>query len=452
MIAKLVKGRGFRGALEYDLQAQKGVLLDTNMAGDNPRELAREFGEVRALRPNLTKAVCHASISLSPEEKLSDDQWRAVAREYLGGMGFGNSQYVVTKHLDTKHPHIHVLANRVTMRGEVVSDSKDYQRQETIMRRLEREYGLKEVEPSKEALRRAPTKGEIECAVRTGEPSAKMTMQALVDKALRNTPEYEEFRKRLEKAGVEVIPNVASTGRISGISYRQNEITMKGSDLGKGYSWAGLQKRGLTYEQDRCATTDDRGRNGAASERSSGIAGRDTRPQNTERGRIGAITRTLNERHAQNNLRRGSELGSTDPEQQIHQTTARGGSQNMELSHIKNRDTRGNDSELAISDGQRRAGDMWQHGGNGKTGKDHQQAPDMGTLGVPTGDGGAGVSALDRIRAMADAGLRYASPQPERDLRIGEESGGESPGSRAGREEVIERRVKGRKKEIDLER
>ncbi|GKG93903.1 hypothetical protein CE91St38_19110 [Desulfovibrionaceae bacterium] len=136
MIAKLVKGKGFRGALEYDLREQKGHILDTNMGGDNPRELAREFGTVRALRPNLTKAVCHVSISLPPDEKLTDDQWKDVAGKYLEGMGFKESQYVVTKHTDTEHPHIHILANRVSMAGEVVSDSRDYQRQEAIMRRL----------------------------------------------------------------------------------------------------------------------------------------------------------------------------------------------------------------------------------------------------------------------------------------------------------------------------
>lgn len=53
MIAKMIKGTGFRGTLEYDLRQEKGQLLDTNMAGDNPRTLARESGEVRALRPNL---------------------------------------------------------------------------------------------------------------------------------------------------------------------------------------------------------------------------------------------------------------------------------------------------------------------------------------------------------------------------------------------------------------
>lgn len=324
MIAKLVKGKGFRGALEYDLREQKGHILDTNMGGDNPRELAREFGAVRALRPNLTKAVCHVSISLPPDDKLTDDQWKDVAGKYLEGMGFKDSQYVVTKHTDTEHPHIHILANRVSMNGEVVNDSRDYQRQEAIMRRLEREYGLKEVTPSREAERRAPTKGEIECAVRTGKPSAKMALQNLVDKTLHNQPDYAEFTRRLEKSGVEALPNVASTGRISGISYRHNGIIMKGSDLGKGYSWAGLQKRGLTYEQDRSPSPDGRGRHTEAVERSCPTAGRDSCTESPERRGIGAITRTLVERHAQNNLRHGASLGSTEAKQQLHKEPTRG--------------------------------------------------------------------------------------------------------------------------------
>ena len=42
MIAKLIKGKGFRGALEYDLKQGKGVLLETNMAGQTPKELASQ--------------------------------------------------------------------------------------------------------------------------------------------------------------------------------------------------------------------------------------------------------------------------------------------------------------------------------------------------------------------------------------------------------------------------
>ena len=68
MIAKIKKGRSFRGILDYALHQEKGYLLATNMSGQNPKELAVEFGQIRRFRPNLGKAVCHVQIALSPEE------------------------------------------------------------------------------------------------------------------------------------------------------------------------------------------------------------------------------------------------------------------------------------------------------------------------------------------------------------------------------------------------
>lgn len=282
MIAKLIKGNGFRGALEYDLRQSKGYLLETNMAGDDPRTLAREFGQVRALRPNLTKAVCHVSIGLPPWETLTDEQWCKAARAYLKGMGYNDSQYVVSRHTDAEHQHIHILANRISMTGEVVSDSRDYQRQEAVMRHLEKELGLTVLKPSREAQRRAPTKGEIEHALRTGKASTKQRLQKLVDLAVQDTPSFEEFTARLEAASVEVIPNKASTGTISGISFRLEGVMMKGSDLGRGYTWANLQKRGVQYGQGRSGEEHGRGieREGHRSHQSidGHRAGREARP------------------------------------------------------------------------------------------------------------------------------------------------------------------------------
>ena len=278
MIAKMIKGKGFRGALEYDLRQEKGQLLDTNMAGNAPRILAREFGEVRALRPNLTRAVCHVSLSIAPGERLTDNQWRSVAQKYLAHMGFKDSQYVVTKHTDTEHPHIHILANRVTMSGEVVSDSHDYKRQEVLMRRLEREYGLSQVAPSKEAVRKALSKGEIEHVLRTGEASARTRLQELVDNAMKEKPTLRTFINRLAQDGVETKLNQASTSRISGISFSLDGVAMKGSDLGKAYTWNSLQKRGLHYEQVRYSEGHEPGLEQGAGERTA-----DSR-QGAERG------------------------------------------------------------------------------------------------------------------------------------------------------------------------
>ena len=252
MIAKLSKGRGFRGALEYDLNKEKGEILSTNMAGKTPRALAAEFGEIRKLRPNLGKAVVHVSLSAALGEKLTNEQWQAIGEKYVRGMGFKNSQYVITRHNDTEHQHIHIIANRVTMAGGVVSDGKDYARQEKLMREIEREYGLQRVEPSKEAMRKAPTKGEIEAAVRTGDPSTRQQLQQICEAAAKDCKSFTVYQERLEAVGVEVVPVVQLNGsKLSGLSYRLDGVTMKGSDLGRGYTAAGIQKQGISYEQDR---------------------------------------------------------------------------------------------------------------------------------------------------------------------------------------------------------
>lgn len=121
----------------------------------------------------------------------------------------------------------------------------------------------------------------------------------------------------------------------------------------------------------------------------------------------------------------------------------------MELLHSQNRGTGGKDSEHAITDSQRGAGDQSPHGGNGKTGKPYQQNAVMGALGATSGGGSDAVSALDRIRALADAGLRYSVPEPVQNLQNAGKRGGENSGSE--REEMMEIE-KARKREVDMER
>ena len=88
MIQSIHKGKGFRGVLNYVFgRAKSPELVGGNMYGEDPRALAQEFGEWRELRPGLTRAVFHSSLSLphgpSGREELSDAQWRDVAERYL---------------------------------------------------------------------------------------------------------------------------------------------------------------------------------------------------------------------------------------------------------------------------------------------------------------------------------------------------------------------------------
>ncbi len=288
MIAKAVKGRGFRGALAYDLNKEQGHVLDTNMGGTTARALAKEFGEVRKLRPKLGKAVLHVSLSAAPGEHLSDAQWKQIAKRYLLGMGLENNQYLVTRHLDTEHEHVHLLVNRIRYDGEVTSDSHDYRRHEVLMRAIERDYDLQRVRPSIEVERHAPTKGEIEEGLRTGVPSTRQRLQQLCDGAARECESFSRYAERLQAVGVELVPVTQLEGRkMSGLSYRLDGVMMKGSDLGKGYSPLGLSKRGVIYDKDR-----DYAAVGRCLERSTGRgldpADREPAPgEAVERGRTG---------------------------------------------------------------------------------------------------------------------------------------------------------------------
>jgi hypothetical protein len=288
MIAKAIKGKGFRGALEYDLSKEQGRLIDTNMEGSGPRELAKEFGEIRKLRPNLGKAVLHVSLSAAPGEHLTDAQWIEIGQRYLHGMGLDENQYLITRHNDTEHEHIHLLVNRVRFDGEVASDSHDYRRHEVLMRAIERDYALQAVRPSIDAVRHAATKGEIEEGLRTGVASTRQRLQQLCDGAVAASRSYSDYAERLEVAGVELVPvTQLDDAKLSGLSYRLDGVMMKGSDLGKGYSPAGLAKRGVKYEKDRDLAAIGRQRE-REEHRGPGGADRDAaRGEDRERGSTG---------------------------------------------------------------------------------------------------------------------------------------------------------------------
>jgi hypothetical protein len=252
MIAKAIKGKGFRGALEYDLKKEQGRIIDTNMDGRGPRELAAEFGEIRKLRPNLGKAVLHVSLAASPGEHLTDAQWVKIGQYYINGMGLNQNQYVMSRHTDTEHEHIHMVVNRIQFDGKVTSDSHDYRRQEFLMRALERDLGLRQIESSTKTERRAATKGEIEEGLRTGKPSTRQRLQQLCDAAAKDCDTFTRYAERLEAAGVKLVPVLQLDGtKMSGLSYRLDGVMMKGSDLGKRYSPAGLAKHGVSYVKER---------------------------------------------------------------------------------------------------------------------------------------------------------------------------------------------------------
>lgn len=252
MIGKQIKGKSFRGLLNYLHHKERAQRIGGNMAGHTPRVLASEFRVSRDLNPRLQKAVYHASLSLPKPEHLDNDRWCELAEDYLTGMGFTDSQYVIYRHSDRDHDHIHIVASRIRLTdGSTVSDSWDYRRSETLIRSLETQYDLTPVADSRSRGDRAPTTGEMRRQWRMGEAGVRGPLVSHIEQATQGAPTLPQFMHRLKDAGINARIGYTRTGKVKGISYERDGVAFSGSKLGKAYTFPGLQKhRGVTYSPE----------------------------------------------------------------------------------------------------------------------------------------------------------------------------------------------------------
>lgn len=270
MIAKITRGSSFRGAARYVLDERCGLdrdhqaeMIGGNMAGRTSAELTREFEAVRQQRPDIRKPVEHVALSFARDERpLSNDEMARLADEYLKRRGHDTDrvQYVVVRHRDKDHQHCHILLNRIrTDRTVVPQQDREYLRNKETCRALERDFGLRPVRNERPRFdERAPTRAEDRMARDRGLVSEKEELKALIRDAAKHEPTMSEFVRRLRAKGVQVRANIARTGHVSGISYRLDRVAVKGSGLGRAYSF-GLQKeQGVRYDRGRDLPTLER--------------------------------------------------------------------------------------------------------------------------------------------------------------------------------------------------
>lgn len=255
MKAKVERGAGFRGALDYALGKDNACeIVGGNMSGQTPRALAAEFALSRQARPEVKKPVWHTSLALPPGESIDGDRWAAVAADFMSGMGLADHQYVAIRHRDTGIDHIHIIGSRVRLDGSLYHGAWDAKRAIELTQELEERHGLtrtKGLEGGR-AEQSRPTKNELEQMDRTGDAPVRLRLQEIINAALDGEPKtIMAFIDQMEAAGVTALPNVATTGRMNGFSFQLDGVAFKASQLGKAYAWKSLQERGIDYEQER---------------------------------------------------------------------------------------------------------------------------------------------------------------------------------------------------------
>ena len=146
MIAKIMKGLGFKGVINYILDPKKGTeLIDcSGVRTDSISHIAQSFIDQTKLNPRVGKVVGHISLSFSVQDssKLSNKFMAQMAHEYMEKMEIKDTQYIIGRHFDKEHPHVHIAFNRIDNNGKTISDRNDKFRSEKICKELTTKYGL----------------------------------------------------------------------------------------------------------------------------------------------------------------------------------------------------------------------------------------------------------------------------------------------------------------------
>jgi len=163
MIGKITTGKSSRGALRYIHSKEGALSLESNLLSDNWESLPVEFDLSLEVKPSPSPSnyVYHVSLSIPSSEDLSSFEWHFLAKEYLSRMGFDRNAYSTAIHLDTENQHLHIVANRRGWDGKLVDINRDYYRSQLIIRELEQNLGLTQLQSSWEVLSgRASEKGQ----------------------------------------------------------------------------------------------------------------------------------------------------------------------------------------------------------------------------------------------------------------------------------------------------
>ena len=235
MIAQITSGEGFGGLVSYAndilkkdavIVASDGVSLTSNAT------ITASFKAQAKVRPSLRKFVGHVSLSFSPndKDKLDDQKIAEIARKYMRRMGIVNTQYVVFRHHDQPHPHVHIVYNRVDNDGKAIKGDGNFTKSAAITKALTREYGLT-FGKDKSKVRRNRLKGN---------DAVKYRLYDEIIAALKDCITWQDFQKILSAKGITFNLVKNADGSVRGVTFTDtwNNVTFAGSKIDRSLSYA----------------------------------------------------------------------------------------------------------------------------------------------------------------------------------------------------------------------
>lgn len=159
MVAKITIPKSIEAALNYnEKKAQKGkafCLHAANYLKDakqmNFYQKLAGFERLNALNERATTKTLHVSLNFSPLEKLQDEKLLNIAELYMNKIGFGEQPFLIYKHEDAGHPHIHIVSTTIKADGSRINTHNIGRNQsEKARKEIEQQFGLIRAEQQKE--------------------------------------------------------------------------------------------------------------------------------------------------------------------------------------------------------------------------------------------------------------------------------------------------------------
>lgn len=151
MVAKISIGSSLYGAISYNgekINEAKGRILGSNkvvIPPDGHVDVARMVEDFKSFMPKMgrtKKPVLHISLNPHPDDRLTDQDFEILAREYLDKLGFGEQPWVMYKHEDIDRHHIHIVTVNVNEQGKRLNQAFLFRRSKKITSELEEKYHL----------------------------------------------------------------------------------------------------------------------------------------------------------------------------------------------------------------------------------------------------------------------------------------------------------------------
>ena len=233
MIAKIVKGSGFREVTGYIIDRKKDarIIAHAGLFIEDVDTITKAFEAQAGMNPKVSRPVGHIALGFSKEDesRLTSRIMAEIALEYMERMGIRNTQFFIARHFDKEHPHIHIAYNRIDNDGRTISDKNERIRSTRICKELTKKYNLYFAN-GKERVKQHRLK----------EPDkTKYGLYSILKSEVSRCGNWNILAANLKKQGVEIqFKYKGKSDEVQGIVFTMNGYSFSGSKIDRRFSFS----------------------------------------------------------------------------------------------------------------------------------------------------------------------------------------------------------------------